>query len=297
MTCQRVPECGRPAGANNNYRDETHNMSGPSSDSGFFGRIGRFFDSYWGIIANAVGAVILAFSTSLIRSFDQLFDPSRWQTVTEWLGVAFFCNGTYLLAKGNLRASQLEAENQQLRALIKNLGDDIQEKWRQVLIPVFEQLNLDNTCRISVYRYEASNFIMLGRFSPDPEKQRTGRGYYPSDQGCIGAAYRNKESLALDLPDPSTSEYYEIMRGKWGIDGAIASKFKMKARAIAAFALVERGTYSRPLVIVFESTEPKAFVVRKLRSICESYNDTLCGLVKELEPLLPSLHYAKQQGF
>lgn len=272
-------------------------MAGTNCDSRFFSRVGGFFDIYWPLIAEIIGVLILAFSTVLITSLDQLINLLRWQTWIELVGIFLFCNGTYLLAEQNSRVYDLDAENQQLQALIKNLGDDVQDKWRVLLIPVFEELNLGNNCRVSVYRHEDSNFIMLGRFAPDPEKEKTGRGYYPSDQGCIGQAYRNGHSYEFNLPDPSLSEYYKISKCKWKIDTVVAENFKMKSRSIAAFALEEKKTYLRPLVIVFESTEVKAFTVRKLRTVCESYNDTLCGLVKALEPILPSLQYAKQKGF
>lgn len=272
-------------------------MTVTKTKSGFFAGVGSFFDKYWGIIANVVGAVILGFSTNLVSSVSDLFDVTRRQTWLEYVGIILFCNGAFLLAREGFRASQLRDENVQLGKLIKCLGDDIQDKWRQMLIQVFDELDLKNNCRISIYRHEADNFIMLGRFSHDPVMQKTGRGYYPVDQGCIGKAFREGESFALEIPDPTCNEYYEVMQAEWGIDPAVATTFAMKARSIAAFALADRATLKRSLILVFESAEPKAFTKKHLRTVRDKYADTFCGLEKALEPLLPSLHYAKLKGF
>lgn len=272
-------------------------MTEKKNRSGFFAGVGSVFDKYWGIIANIVGAVILGFSTNLVSSLADFFDLSRPQTWLEYGGIFLLCNGAFLLSRDSFRASQLRDENVQLGKLIKCLGADIQDKWRQMLIQVFDELQLKNCCRISIYRHEEDSFTMLGRFSHDPVMQKTGRGYYPADQGCIGQAFRDGESFALEIPDSATNEYYEMMHAEWGIDPAVAGAFQMKARSIAAFALADRQTRKRSLVLVFESTEPKAFTKKHLRDARDKYAETFCGLEKALEPLLPSLHYAKLKGF
>jgi len=71
----------------------------------------------------------------------------------------------------------------------------------------------------------------------------------------------------------------------------------MKSRSIVAIAVEEKDTYERPLVLVYESVNEKAFALRRLRAITENYNDTLCQLYLTLKPLLPSLRYARQEGF
>lgn len=272
-------------------------MTDTKNRSGFFAGIGGVADKYWGIFANIAGAVILGFSTNLVSSLSDFFDVSRPQTWLEYLGIVLFFNGTFLLSRESFRASQLRDENVQLGKLIKFLGADIQDKWRQMLIQVFDELQLKNCCRISVYRHEDESFTMLGRFSHDPIMQKTGRGYYPANQGCIGQAFRDGESFALEIPDSATNEYYEMMQSEWGIDPAVAGAFQMKARSIAAFALADRETRKRSLVLVFESTEPKAFTKKHLREARDKYADTFCRLEKTLEPLLPSLQYAKLKGF
>lgn len=267
-----------------------------NNESGTFQRIGSFFDSYWAVVATTAGGICLSLSGMLTPTIDDLLNINRWQSCLVWLAAFLFFASSVALAAGSIRTTHLRTENQQLRALIRVLGDDIQDKWRNLLIQVFKDLGLGNDCRISVYRYEDSNFIMLGRFSPDPMKQKTGRGFYPADQGCIGKAHREKVAAA-ELPEVDSQGYYEVMVEEWGISAEVVAAFTMKPRSILAFAVEERGTYNRPLVIVFESTSSKAFATKTMRKRVDEYNDTFCGLVKELEPLLPSVRFAKERGF
>ena len=271
-------------------------MSSGEGD-GPFRKIGAFFDSYGGLIASTLGSVVLAFSGGLLPQLTDLLQYGRWQTLLVYAGTVLAVVGALSVGRAATRVSKLTAENKQLQILVKSLGDDIEEKWRHVLIQIFEQCKLNNNSRISIYRHEGSNFIMLARFSLDPDKRRTGRGFYPLDQGCIGQAYRNRESVAQIVSQPGTPQYFAEVQRDWNIAANVALQFKMKARSIVALAIEEKGTYERPLVIVYESTEANAFALRKLKTVTESFNETLCGLYRTLEPLLPSLSYARQEGF
>ena len=186
----------------------TEKNATPKTNLGFFSKLGGFLDNYGALFGSVIGTVILGFSTNLISTPSDLIDFSRTQTWTEYFGVVLFSGGTYLLARNGMRVSKLEHENKLLNQLVKSLGDDIQDKWRQILMQVAQDLGLGNSERISIYRNEGSFFIMLGRFSIDPQKQKTGRGYYSINEGCIGRAYQDGESFVLDLPDSSDNDYY-----------------------------------------------------------------------------------------
>ena len=267
------------------------------SRTGFFSNIGGFFDRYAGLTASTVGSLILAFSGALTPALEDLKKFDRWQTMVVYGGAVLAVLGALSLARASTKVEMLTSQNNQLRDLVKSLGTDIEEKWRYLLIQIATECKLDNSSRISIYRHEGSTFIMLARFSTDPNKRKTGRGFYPSDQGCIGEAYRDGESVALSLPDPTTQAYLQRHMQSWKIPEGVVAAFKMKARSIVAFAVQEKDTYERPLILVYESVNEKAFAVRRLRSVTENYNDTLCSLYLTLKPLLPSLRYAREEGF
>jgi hypothetical protein len=269
-------------------------MSG--SQPGFFSKLGSVFDRYGAFAASTFGSLILAFSGALTPSLDDLAAYSRWQTLIVYFGAGFATVGAFSLARAVGTVDKLASQNNQLRDLVKSLGNDIEEKWRHLLIQIANECKLDNKSRISIYRHEGAHFIMLARFSIDPNKRKTGRGFYPAEQGCIGAAYRDGESIIQSFPDPSTDAYVQANL-RQSVPAAVVAGFKMKPRSIVAFAIAERDTYDRPLVLVYESTEESAFVLRRLKSVTTNYNDTLCSLYKTLEPLLPSLSYARQEGF
>lgn len=268
-----------------------------SSSAGFFSHMGGVVDRYGGLAASTIGSLILAFSGALTPSLENLLQYHRWQTLVVYGGATLAVLGACSLARASTKVEMLLSQNSQLRDLVKSLGTDIEEKWRHILIQIANECKLDNAGRISIYRHEGSNFIMLARFSTDPDKRKTGRGFYPSDQGCIGDAYRHGESVAMSIPDPATQAYFQTHAQSWKVPVHVASAFKMKSRSIVAIAVEEKDTYERPLVLVYESVNEKAFALRRLRAITENYNDTLCQLYVTLKPLLPSLRYARQEGF
>lgn len=264
---------------------------------GPFSQIGSAIDDYWPIAASTIGTIILSFSTNLIIKPAQAVEFSRWETLTEWGGILLFLLGGLGAIRAVGRANRVVTENEQLRELVRVAGDDIQDKFKNLLIQIFKDGGFGNDSRITLYRHEDSRFISLARFSPDPGKAKTGRGFYPDNEGCIGAAYRDKESYVFDLPEAGTPDYFDAMMDNWGYDPQVVNIFTMQPRSIAAFALEDDSDYTRNLMVVFESTEENAFAIRRLRRLCGKFSEALLGLAVSLESVMPSLTYASEKGF
>ncbi|MDE1715722.1 hypothetical protein PWG14_24970 [Chromobacterium amazonense] len=264
---------------------------------GFFGEIGVFLDKFTALVTTIVGTVILAFSTNLVSNKEEFLDYKRINTIVEWGGIILFVTGTFLQTRNTFKISRLETENGQLLTLLKGSARDYIATYEAIAIQIFNEIKLGNNSRISIYRHDGSNFIMLSRYSPDAHKKSKGRGYYPDNEGCIGHAYSNKECIEVGLPDPGTPEYFKIMEEKWHLKKEIVSKFTLHARDIAAFAIENKAKHNRPMVIVFESTEPNTLNEHSLRKICDRYTTTLCGITEAHESLLPSMAFAKEKGF
>ena len=93
-------------------------------------------------------------------------------------------------------------------------------------------LGFDDTERISVYRHDGEAFVMLGRYSKNPEYNERGRVLYPDDAGVIGHAWHSGVAADDNIPDYATvpDEYLQYTRSNWGIAEETARNFTMKSR-------------------------------------------------------------------
>jgi len=169
-----------------------------SSRAGFFSHMGSVVDRYGGLAGSTIGSLILAFSGALAPSLENLLQYHRWQTLVVYGGAALAVLGACSLARASTKVEMLLSQNSQLRDLVKSLGTDIEEKWRHILIQIANECKLDNAGRISIYRHEGSNFIMLARFSTDPDKRKQEEDSTPLTR-AVSAKRTGMASLSLYL--------------------------------------------------------------------------------------------------
>src|SRR5205823_12175435 len=95
------------------------------------------------------------------------------------------------------------------------------------------------------------------RWSLSDQNRTQGRERYPTDQGCLGTAWRTVgESSVVDLPSPldDLNGWCAVLRDNWGIPDAVSTEFRMKSRTYVALAIRRKMTPCQG-VIVFESEQ------------------------------------------
>jgi hypothetical protein len=162
------------------------------------------------------------------------------------------------------------------------------------------ELHFADTERISVYKHDGEAFVMLGRYSKNPDYDKRGRGLYPDDEGVIGHAWHHGEAADDDLPDfvVVPDDYLEYTRNHWGITEEITRNFTMKSRTYAAFALEHPVRLERVAVVVFESTKVGKLTVDTLRRALETTEGKrIYQFLDMMQSIEPTPSYARSEGF
>ena len=195
----------------------------------------------------------------------------------------------------------LETEVNDLQNTILTLSSSAKDAWRVRLANIHMELQLDNTFRVSIYRYSAETrtFEMIGRYAPIPKYGRTGRGIYPAEIGCIGAAWESadQESIVETLPEDEDA-YIKENCESWGFDENTVSNLTMKSRSVYAFTIMDALGLDRAAVVVFESTKQNAGDASLLReAVNQTYRRQLLSDLASLRFIEPSPQLAANAGF
>lgn len=209
--------------------------------------------------------------------------------------------GNLALWRQNLSMKKLQKEVARLENLLGNLDQDYFQTFDNELGNLFEELKLTNSDRISLYRHNGDNFIMIGRYAKNPNYCRRGRVIYPDSQGCIGKAWSEEQAFAIDLPDPLTDEALYIFRMKnlWMMNEETTRSLTMKSRNYAAYAIDNLNKPAQRIaVIVFESLDSNRFTDTTLpKSTLADKLKTIRQLLETLKSLEPSLNRAREEGY
>jgi hypothetical protein len=225
-----------------------------------------------------------------------------WAVVTLVCSFGLWGWGQFNAWKEAPRVQQLRRDNDRLRGELRDWHRDYFEACSEQLATLANDiLHLDDTERITVYKHTGSAFVILGRYSKNPEFAKRGRrGIYPDDEGCIGEAWRNGASFVDDLPDPSTEQdaYTRRLEGDWKIPPATSRGFRMKSRCLAGLALEDPKGTRRTAVIVFESTLIGRFDMSVLRGTLASEEGShIVRFLEQRKAQEPSPDYAAEEGF
>ena len=268
-----------------------------------FIQLAYFFEDYWPQLLVSIGTVMMA--ASALPSPSQ--GNSSWKELIFYKDNFFFFAGALLLLLGNIVVWRRTPRTRSLQTRVSELEDIIEqskEDYFQLIenhlaILVNDKLGLCDTERVSVYKYEEKAFVMLGRYSKNPEYCKRGRGKYPADEGIIAKAWQNGEVFVTNLPDPDKEEgrYLDEMKNAWGINKSTARNFRMKSRCYYGFA-IEHADQQRIAVVIIESIKPKGLEKEKIRGILVNGEaKAIENLLKTMQRLEPNLSFAKKEGY
>ncbi|MEA2719535.1 MAG: hypothetical protein QOJ39_1399 [Candidatus Eremiobacteraeota bacterium] len=175
---------------------------------------------------------------------------------------------------------RLEAAENERAELVRNFLDAQLELMAA-------ELGHENNERISVYVHDGEKFVRASRFAESPVYGgEGGRTIYPTTQGCIGQAWRDRCAVVTHLPDWATKpdEYLKDSERRCELPPDIARQIRMKSQSYFAHRL--RNEERRPAgVIVFESLSPqlpKQDELGQYVTICEKRLERLLSRYREV---------------
>ena len=277
-------------------------------------KIADWFQDTWPHLLRDFGSIGLAIVA--VWTSSRTDTPSSFiDWVTSWIGWLLACSiavaivGTLLVRARSRRISEVLKQNTDLQAQIRSYETELEQLVRDYssIISDFlsdlanNSLEFGDTERISVYKHDGRAFVMLGRYSKNPNFNQHGRGIYPDNQGCIGAAWaQGGEAFEAGLPDPNETPglFLEANYQRWSMPYETSNELTMKSRSFAAFALESRNQH-RIAVVVFESTRTDILDNEQLRSMMLSgtAGRWLSGMIESMRPVEPSPSYASRKGF
>lgn len=195
-------------------------------------------------------------------------------------------------AKSSTLKEKLKLAETEILAKNELLQNNIRAIFDGVLINIHTAIdNSDNNTRISLYHCcNENNFIMIGRFCPNPKFNAVGRGLYPQGEGLITEGWE-QGWIFEDFGDNAHEERKQIFRDKYSITAL--EKLSMIPVQIAVLRLTM--TIDIPIpskkhlgVIVVETMQSGLCQAQELRSVLEKQSHYLATMIKILQDFIPS---------
>lgn len=264
-------------------------------------KFARFWDDYNDKALTMAGSLAFALA-GILPGVKEAGWAWLWSEVYGRIFIfAAICTTCGVIA--NLRYSKKLGDYHQLHEKVQALEDQLADAkggyfylLEHQLQILFAQIGLNNNDRISVYSHEEQAFIMLGRYSPNPEYKKPGRGIYPDDQGCIGEAWRQGKAIISNIPTPGTKSYYREML-RWNITESVADSLRMKSQCYVGYA-IHNNHRDRIAVIVFESTASCGLNDKEINSkLLEGGEEMIALFLEKMHSLEPTPTFALDRGF
>lgn len=182
---------------------------------------------------------------------DSLFSEGLWAFIL----LIVFLALTMLLQFRKPSYTDLLQELDEAKTKSESRGATVERALSMLLQRLAEQCQTSSIHdRISVYYHTDGRFVMIARYSRNPEFNRPGRGEYPKHQGVIGKAWSETHGVARqELPATEDAWVKAATKNHGFDDESIARGIKMKSREIGAIRI--EGDRTSVGMMVIESVE------------------------------------------
>lgn len=190
---------------------------------------------------------------------------------------------------------------QELEATIEKSTGENYRLFEYSLSLLFKDFTLDDKCRISVYKKKGDRFVIMGRYSTNPELSKINRKHYTLNEGFIGKAYTEEVCFVDDLPeysDGSRQKYYDAVTKKCNISKDVLKTISMKSRTYYCKALSDFRKVERKAVIVIESLDNAKFTKDGIQKLVREEEERLKYFIENFKfgPICDPEN-AKNEGF
>lgn len=230
-----------------------------------------------------------------------------WSILIIAIALSFlFQYKSYVKAKTDTQKNETiknQAEKiQLLESTIEKIEGVNYKLFQYVLISLFTKLGLDSSDRISIYKKIKDRFVIMSRYSINPEFESINRKHYPISEGFIGVALQKGDFFINNLPEfvhSKKESYYNIVQKNCNIDKETLRNMKMKSRSFYCKALTDAAGIERRAVIVFESMSPNKLDKEELLKVLQIEEHKLVAFIDNVRLRLPDIDtiIAQENGF
>ncbi|WP_198537339.1 hypothetical protein [Capnocytophaga canimorsus] len=143
--------------------------------------------------------------------------------------------------------------------------------------------------RVSIYKHLGDKFILLGRYSNNPEYNKKGRENYPDNKGFISKGWQEGTFTIHNIPKwvKNGKDYKEYVRKHCDIDDSTLKKINMKSCSFYVKRIENEDGDSRlPLgIIVFEQIPNSKIDSKSINCKLEENKEQLTTLIKSMKTI------------
>lgn len=200
---------------------------------------------------------------------------------------------------------ELDVKIQNLESQISKINNNSIDIVEIHLAYLFEKMNLNNSERISLYKFIDDKFYVLGRFSSNPELRKRRRNTYKKEGLIFKAWQLGKYFKNSGIPFPNMSTrpkfrkgYYKILNDIAPIDEETVWEMNMKSRSFYLKALKDSGNVENTSIIVIESLNENGFQSDTIDEILSFEEERkLVTFVEKIDWDFPNINKASEKGF
>jgi hypothetical protein len=285
-----------------------------SDDSNFL-KFSKYLDKHGLEISNTLVNGFLYATAGILFSLDK---PIFWKiieskTVSIFLLIIGFLINLYFFWKQSeksktiLSLNDINKNNQDKIQLLENQIQQIHRDYSLIfnehLASLFFKLSLNDSDRISMYKYQNEKLYIIGRYSSNPVLKVIRRRFYNSNQGLIAKAWQEgKYFLNSGVPEYSKKPRAKTATHKFFNDIKVIDKYElekitMKSKSFYLKAFMDSKGIERTSIIVIESEKNRAFQMDTLDKVINDEENKLTAFIENIDWNFPTLDNAENTGF
>lgn len=192
--------------------------------------------------------------------------PKVIDSLNNWIGISItsvIIIGAFIYdQKEILRSQSYKEKNGKLNIMNENLTATIVSLPEDYTRYLFEELELNNKERISLYIFDENHFTMVSRWSNIHNLKEEGRGKYPINEGFISQVWNGATTSdyfhisRLCNPDADFDQYVRDIQEKVNMPIDKIEALPMKSRSYFVKILRENVNNAPIGILVIESLSP-----------------------------------------
>jgi len=228
--------------------------------------------------------------TSIV-AFNQTWKDLNTYLVVIGLLLAFL--GVFLSFKQKAKQKtnrELELELQKMSTSLKKAKDehyDLCNDYIKELFSVFFANSIGNG-RVSLYRHKESSFVLIGRYSNNPQFSKRGQEVYPDDEGFMSLGWQQGTYECNNIPEwegKLGTRYREFMKQKSNVTDERLKKLTMRSRSFYIYRFNNSNAQKPHGLIVFEQLTPNPIQAEIINQVFHDHEAQLVRLLRSMSVL------------
>lgn len=279
-----------------------------------FESVGKWIDDHGAELLsasiNGIGFATVGYLIKIDRPINSL-SGTHSHSLAFWLALLLLLIGIILnviVLRKKKRISKISQEKDIASNKVKELEESVDNYQAQqteflnlILSKIFYQLGFDANERISIYRHDKDEFVLISRYSQHPDFKQIRRTVYPENEGFINKAWVSQTGQLLieGLPDfeEDNKVYYKEVCNHHQIPKGVFNSIRMKSRSYFLYCITDFTNLHRIALIVVESLHEQSIDSAKIVEAFDSEKNLLVSLVNNVRALTDKQSEATEMGF